>query len=171
VDRNQELFDQVAGLLRGTDIELVDVETVGTSRGLVVRILVDRPDGVSVEDCARVSRAVGDHFEAGNVIAGRYVLEVSSPGIDRPLRRPEDFARFVGERAEVLTHEEIEGRHTHRGTLKGFDPEADSVLLETEEFGSVVIPRGAIRKARLNRDPWAGVRTQRVEKKKVRGKR
>jgi ribosome maturation factor RimP len=165
VDRNQELFDQVSGLLSGTDIELVDVETVGTSRGMVIRILVDRPAGVSVEDCARVSRAVGDHFEAGKVIAGRYVLEVSSPGIDRPLRRPEDFSRFIGETAEVLTHERIEGRHTHRGTLKGFDPEADAVMLETEENGPVVIPRGAIRKARLKRDPWAGVRNPRSEKK------
>src|SRR5262245_62668445 len=99
-DREARLRERVTALLAQSDLELVDVELGGSSRGLVVRVLVDKPGGVSVEDCARVSRAVGDDLEASDAIPGRYVLEVSSPGIDRPLKRREDFERFAGERSE-----------------------------------------------------------------------
>ena len=156
VERNAHILKELDRLLQDSEIELVDVETAGTSRGLVVRIFVDKPGGVSVEDCARLSRAVGDLFEAEGTVSGRYVLEVSSPGIDRPLRRPKDFERFTGETARVSTYEKIGGAHQHQGVLSGYDSEADAVVLRDETGVSLTIPLGAIRKANLKRDPWAG---------------
>jgi len=156
VERNAQILEEIERLLQDSEMELVDVETAGSSRGLVVRIYVDKPGGVSVEDCARLSRAVGDHFEAEGTISGRYVLEVSSPGIDRPLRRPQDFERYTGETVRVSTYEKIEGRHQHDGELHGYDSEADAVILRDGAGASLSIPLGAIRKANLKRDPWAG---------------
>ena len=97
---------------------------------------------------------MGDDLEAAEAIPGRYVLEVSSPGIDRPLKRREDYERFVGEQAEVVTVEKIGEQHDFRGTLAGFDADTDSVVLALESGSTVAIPLGAIRRARLRRDPW-----------------
>jgi ribosome maturation factor RimP len=80
-DREARLRERVMALLRQSDLELVDVELGGSPRGLVVRVLVDKPGGVSVEDCARVSRAVGDDLEAAETIPGRYVLDRGSIGL------------------------------------------------------------------------------------------
>ena len=157
-DRETRIREGIEKLLSGGDLEFVDVEFGGAPRGWLIRILVDRPGGVSVEDCARVSRAVGDHLEAIDAVPGRYVLEVSSPGIDRPLRRREDFSRFAGETAEIVTLEKIDDRRDHRGTLAGFDPATDSVLLTVEDGSTTAIPLGVIRRANLRRDPWLGVR-------------
>lgn len=161
MDQRTRILREVESLLEPGEIELVDVETAGSRRGLIVRVLVDRPGGITLDDCARLSRALGDQFEAKELIRGRYVLEVSSPGIDRPLRRPEDYERFSGESVEVLTYEKIDGRHKHMGTLSGLDPRKEAVLLELEE-GELAIPLGTIRKANLRRDPWPeGVRRAR----------
>ena len=141
-------------MLAQSDLELVDVELGGSPRGLVVRVLVDKAGGVSVGDCARVSRALGDDLEAADVIPGRYILEVSSPGIDRPLKVREDYERFAGEQAEIATVEMIGEQRDHRGQLAGFDAATDSVMLTLESGSTVAIPLGAIRRARLRRDPW-----------------
>jgi ribosome maturation factor RimP len=122
-----------------------------------VRIFVDKEAGVSIEDCARVSRAVGDHFEAHGTFSGRYVLEVSSPGVDRPLRRAEDYRRFAGETAVVSTHEKVDGRHNHEGVLDGFDDAHQEILLRMEDGSTIVLPLGAVKKAHLKRDPWRRV--------------
>jgi len=157
-DRETRIREGVEALLSGSGIELVDVEFGVSPRGLHVRILVDKPEGVTVVDCARVSRAAGDHLEALAAISGRYVLEVSSPGVDRPLRRREDYERFAGETAEIVTLEKIGDRCAHRGTLAGFDPATGSVLLCDEAGAITAIPLGVIRRAHLRRDPWLGAR-------------
>jgi ribosome maturation factor RimP len=154
MDANSRLRTEVDELLRGSGYELVDVETGRGSRGLVVRVILDKPGGVSVEDCARVSRAVGDRLEAGDLVPGRYVLEVSSPGIDRPLKRQADYERFAGETVEIVTHEKIEGKHHFRGVLDGFDASLGSVLVRDDRGGIAAIPLDVIRKANLRRDPW-----------------
>jgi ribosome maturation factor RimP len=152
--RSAEILEEVQTLLEASEFEVVDVTTAGSKRGLVVRVFVDKKDGVSLEDCARVSRALGDHFEAHGTFRNRYVLEVSSPGVDRPLRLPEHFQRFLGETAQVTTHEKIDGRHNHVGVLAAYDAERDEMTLELADGGSLVIPRGAVKKAHLKRDPW-----------------
>ncbi len=154
MDRAGVILAEVEALFAASEYEVVDVVCAGSQRGLVVRVFVDKPDGVSIEDCARVSRAVGDHIDAKELLPGRYILEVSSPGVDRPLRRPGDYERFAGETAEVSTYEKIDGRHRHRGVLVGFDAGTEEVRMRSEE-GEIAIPLGAVKKAHLVRDPWA----------------
>jgi len=170
-DRGSRILAAAESLLQDTGYELVDVETLGSSRGLLVRVFVDKPGGVTIDDCARVSRALADQIEAGQVLDGKYVLEVSSPGIDRPLRRPADYERFSGETAEVSTFEKIEGRHKHRGVLDGFDPEHESVLIREEGGRTLAIPLGAVRRAHLVRDPWDRGGSGRGGKNARKGKR
>ena len=88
-----------------------------------VQIMAERPDGhMGVEDCAVLSRALSDVLEAADPIEGEYVLEVSSPGIDRPLTRPEDFARFAGHEARIeLASPAADGRRRFKGMLAGID--------------------------------------------------
>jgi ribosome maturation factor RimP len=158
VDRNPRISEEVANLLDGTGLELVDVETTRSPRGPLVRVYVDKPAGVTIEDCVRLTRALEDHFEAREVLPAGYVLEVSSPGIDRPLPKPEDIQRFRGESAQVATHEKIGGRHHFTGVLVGFDEESGAVILEEEAEGRMAIPWTAVKKANLKRDPWAMAR-------------
>jgi ribosome maturation factor RimP len=154
VDRSSEILAEVESLLAASEYEVVDVQCTGSRRGPVVRIFVDSEGGVSLDDCARVSRAVGDHLDAKGILPGRYILEVSSPGVDRPLKRPADYRRFEGETAQISTYEKIGGRHNHLGVLAGYREDRREVLLETEAEGTVTIPLGAIKKAHLKRDPW-----------------
>jgi ribosome maturation factor RimP len=103
-----------------------------------LQIMAERPDGrMDVEDCAQLSRAVSDVLEAADPIDGEYVLEVSSPGIDRPLTRPEDFARFAGNETRIeLVHPAPDGRRRFKGMLIGLDGN-DVVLDFTNDKGAM----------------------------------
>ena len=118
-------------------IDLVAVEHPATD---VLRLYIDHPDGVDLGLCERVTGALRDLLES-------YSLEVSSPGADRPLTKPEHFRRFLGQRVKVKTEEAIEGRRNFTGTLTGADD--DSVEVEVEADGAVRIPFGAIRRSNL----------------------
>ncbi len=122
--------------------ELVDWES--SPKGRLVRVFIDKPGGVDVEDCARVSEQLTRLFAVENVDYDR--LEVSSPGLDRPLKRAADFARFAGAEAEVRVHNPIDGSRRFKGILRGLDEGA--VLLETEQ-GLRTLPLEDIDRARL----------------------
>lgn len=113
------------GTLAGLGYELVDVET---SRGGLLRVFIDAPNGISVEDCARVS----NHLSRVLVVEGIDYerLEVSSPGLDRPLKRIEDYQRFAGQRASVRLKLPQQGQRRFEGTLEGV--EGGDILLEVE---------------------------------------
>jgi len=150
---------------------VVEVACGGTGRGFTVRVLLATPGGgPSIEDCARASRALGDHFEALGLFSGPYHLEVSSPGVDRPLTRASDYDKFAGEQVEVTTFELLDGRHRHAGRLVGYDAAADEAVV-AGDAGEMRIPLGAIRRAHLRRDPWAGRRSEKREKKRRRPRR
>ena len=101
-------------------------------RRAVLQIMAERPDGgIEVDDCARISRAVSAVLDVEDPIAGEYVLEVSSPGIDRPLTRLKDFERWAGYEAKLETAEPIDGQRRFKGTLAGV--EDGEVLLEIPE--------------------------------------
>jgi ribosome maturation factor RimP len=122
--------------------ELVDWEM--QPRAGLVRVFIDKPAGVDVEDCARVSNHLTHLFTVENIDYDR--LEVSSPGLDRPLKKLPDYARFAGEEAQVTLHEKADGARRWKGVLRGVA--GDDVLLETEA-GTRTIPFSAIDKARL----------------------
>ena len=115
--------------VRDAGFDLIEVQYAREQRGAVLRLFIDRPAGseqadvdqtlVGVDDCERVSRDVSAALDVADNIAHTYLLEVSSPGLDRPLRRERDFARFVGESARVRLEAGVEGRRNFSGTIRG----------------------------------------------------
>lgn len=129
---------------------LVEVELAGGLGGRpVLRLYIDKPPaGVTLDDCAAAAQVLGPLLDAEDLINGRYTLEVSSPGIDRPLRKPEDFVRFSGEAIRLTTHSPVEGRKRFKGVLRGF--EDGLVLLECDGI-SCPIHIENLKKANLDR--------------------
>jgi ribosome maturation factor RimP len=125
VIKHQSFLDQLAALispvLDDLGFELVDLEYKQEGRELFLRLFVDKTGGVNLDDCAAVSREVGALLEVENVISNAYRLEVSSPGMDRVLKRPEDFERFAGARVKVKSKDTIDpdGRGYNRKTFIG----------------------------------------------------
>jgi ribosome maturation factor RimP len=126
----------VAPVIAGMGFELVRLRLMG-GRTRVLQIMADRPEGgIDVEDCARISTAVSAVLDVEDPIEESYVLEVSSPGIDRPLTRLKDFDAWADYAARIETSELIDGRRRFKGTLRG--TEGDEVLIEIEEGGEPV---------------------------------
>jgi ribosome maturation factor RimP len=145
------LADRIAALiepsLTAMGYDLVRVQIDG-KRQLRLQVMAERSDGsgMGVEDCAQISRHISALLEVEDPIEGAYTLEVSSPGIDRPLTRPADYARFAGHVAKVELRHARENRRRFTGTIKGLEGEA--VVLDTEE-GSVSLPLAEIERAKL----------------------
>jgi len=127
------------------DLDLVAVEWLGASRGMLLRLSVEGPAGVSAQVCAEVSRALSPIFDAEDPIAGRYTLEVSSPGIHRPVQRPADFERFVGMEIKVRL-EPGPPRRRFNGVLKGYKDGDVCVEVEGDLFR---FPADSIERAHL----------------------
>jgi ribosome maturation factor RimP len=128
--------------------ELVQVRMIGGTRRTlqVMAEPVDRTRHMTVDDCAELSHAISAVLDVADPITGAYALEVSTPGIDRPLVRREDFARFAGFEVRLESEEPLAGQRRFRGTLRGL--ENDAVLIE-QESGLVSIPFASVRKAKL----------------------
>jgi len=124
--------------------EMVDLEV--SNRGKLLRLFIDKPEGVNIDDCVLVSNQVGNLLSVEHEIDYDR-LEVSSPGLDRVLKKDADFVRFTGQRAQVKVRMPIEGRKNFIGLLKGLDQ--DDLLLEVEGV-QLKIPLANIDKARLN---------------------
>jgi len=107
----------VEPVLAEQGLELVDVESRPEGRGQVVRLLVDREGGVDLETLSRLSRELSVLFDVEEPVAGTYTLEVSSPGIHRPLRKPEHFVRYIGKKVRVRTHDAVNGQRNFCATL------------------------------------------------------
>jgi ribosome maturation factor RimP len=114
----REVVERVAATSR---LEVVDVEMRGTGANRMLRIFIDKPGGVTHEDCAQLSREVGTILDVEDLVpGGSYVLEVSSPGLDRKLSRPADYQRFVGSRVKLTTRDPVNGRRHFVGWLEKF---------------------------------------------------
>lgn len=135
------------GVATGQGLDLVDVQFRREAHGWVLRILIDHPDGVTLDHCQRLSEELGDHLDVEGVIDHPYHLEVSSPGLDRPLTRAQDFLRFAGRPARITTREAVGGQKHFRGKLAGLEDRM--VLLDAPAGQRVAIPYDLILKARL----------------------
>ena len=113
----------IAGRVAATHgVELVEVDLRGGGKSRMLRITIDRPDGVTHEDCANVSREVGTILDVEDAVpGGSYTLEVSSPGLDRPLLREQDYVRFTGSRIKLMTREPVNGNRHFEGRLHGVE--------------------------------------------------
>jgi len=131
-------------------VDLVHVEIAGTKRDSVVRIYIDKPEGVTLDDCSLFSRDVEGVVDLDDLIPSRYVLEVSSPGIERELYSLEDFRRFEGRLAKGKTNLAIEGQKTFVGPITAIDGE--TITIEDRSLGSVSFSYGDVAKANLKID-------------------
>ena len=123
-----EKVRQIAGPLAAQEgMELVDVELGGPGGRQTLRLFIDKEGGVSLDDCSSISRAVSAALDVEDPIDGAYDLEVSSPGLDRPLRTPEHFEKFKGSKVRVKTYAPVGDRKVFVGTLKGFS-EGDVIV-------------------------------------------
>lgn len=137
-------------------LELVDVENVPGSRR-TLRVLIDKPGGVNVSDCARFSRRLSDCLDMNQTVPGPYQLEVSSPGIERPLTSLEAVERYAGRRVALTTHEARAGRRNYEGELLA--PSAGRAGVRTEDGQEHWFGWAEIKSARLVvADPWAELR-------------
>ena len=119
VEQVRAIADRVAGS-RG--LEVVDVELRGGGKARMLRVFIDKPAGVTHEDCAEFSRELGTILDVEDVVPGNsYVLEVSSPGLDRKLFRPVDFERFTGSRIKLTTRDPLHGNRHFEGKLERFE--------------------------------------------------
>jgi ribosome maturation factor RimP len=119
----ERVWEIVEPLVTHEGLEMVDVEFRRESRGMVLRLYLDREGGVSLDDLTRVSRQLGDLLDVHDAVPGPYTLEVSSPGINRRLRRPEHFRRYLGKRVRVRTAAPVAGRRGFVGTLQSVEAE------------------------------------------------
>jgi len=116
----RRVWEELEPELKEQGYELIEVEHAFQSGRRILRLFIDKEGGVTLDDCQTVSRCAGSALDVANFIGERYYLEVSSPGFDRPVRKPEDFERFVGERIKIQVSVPIGGRKQFRGELKGF---------------------------------------------------
>jgi ribosome maturation factor RimP len=148
IQERVQAIAQMAAIDHG--LELVHAEVAGPENKPIVRIFIDKPEGVTHEDCAEVSLQVGTILDVEDFIHASYVLEVSSPGLERGLYRRADYERFTGRLAKVKTRKPIEGQRNFRGRLLGLDGE--DVLIEDLTSGRVRIRLDSIVKANLEMD-------------------
>lgn len=152
----QELTAEVEALagplLRAYGLTLVDLEFRRQGRRGVLRLFIDKPGGVGIEDCRRLSEELGDLLDVSDLIPESYDLEVSSPGLDRELRKEREFRWAVGKRVRLWTREALEGRRELAGRLRHVTEE---VLVVEEGAGArrVEVPRVLLAKARLEEVP------------------
>ncbi len=147
------VWELAAPLANAEGMEIVDIELQheGSRGGKVLRLYLDKDGGPSVDDLSRVSRELSDLLDAEDAVPGAYTLEVSSPGINRPLKRPEHFARFVGKRIRVRTRDKIAGRRSFLGILGDVSEDKIRVTADGAEYE---IPFSMIEKSNYEHD-WS----------------
>ena len=148
-DKVREIAERVAA---SEGIEIVEVELLGGGRNRVLRIYIDKPQGVTHGDCEFISQNVGTILDVEDVIPGDqgYTLEVSSPGVERKLTKPRDFERFTGQKVKVTLREPIENQRRWEGILKGFA--GGVVTMETAAGRYIEFRLDQVEKANLKFD-------------------
>jgi ribosome maturation factor RimP len=147
-----ERVRQIAGeVAQKRGFEFVKSEIAGTKRSPLVRIFIDKPEGLSVEDCADVSRDIESILDAEDLIPSKYVLEVSSPGLERELLSADDFRRFSGKLAKVTTSSETDGSKTTIGRI-GSVSDDGKITLNLRDGEELTFQFGKVEKANLKID-------------------
>jgi ribosome maturation factor RimP len=147
------VWELAAPLVKSEGMEIVDIEFryEGSRGGKVLRLYLDKEGGPNVDDLSRVSHQLSELLDTQDVVPGTYTLEVSSPGINRPLKRPEHFARFVGKRIRVRTRDSIDGRRSFLGTLQEV---LENQITLKQEGAQYQIPFAVIEKSNYEHD-WS----------------
>lgn len=141
----KKVEEVIQPILERLGYELVDLELV-VEGAQILRIYIDQEGGVTIADCELASRTISDSLDAEDFIPFKYRLELSSPGLDRPLKTFQDFQRFKGNMVKIKTQEPIEGRSNYKGKLTDVNEDQVSVAIDGKDYQ---IPVGLIAKARL----------------------
>jgi ribosome maturation factor RimP len=146
-ERIRQLVEPV---IESEDMELIDVECLKMRSRWVVRIYMDKETGITLDNCCEISNQVGDILDIHEVLPGSYTLEVSSPGLDRPLVRDKDFIKYMGCKVHVRLTEKLEGIRNFRGKLVDFCEEKGKKVLVIDITGKTYrIPRDMVVKANI----------------------
>lgn len=147
LDRTKAIIEKIVSF---EGMELVEVEFKGNLNNRILRLYIDKAQGITHQDCERISNQVGAELDVEELIPGSYALEVSSPGLTRKLTRKDDFQRFRNRLVKVQTKDLIEGSRSFRGILAEFDGEI--ITVELKNGRSVRIPLQSVVKANLDID-------------------
>ena len=151
----ERIFGLVSPVLHGMSFELVDLEFKREGKNWLLRLFIDKPGGITLDDCVDVSREIGTLLEVEDVIESSYRLEVSSPGLDRPLKKAQDYERFCGELVKIKTHEKLDPdsrgyeRKTFVGKLLGYEDGRVRILQVDKKGGEIVFSLEDIAKTNL----------------------
>ena len=142
----KKLNDMFEPVIESMAYELIGVELTGSGNGTILRIYIDAEKGITVDDCQAVSYQVSGILDVEDPLQNHYTLEVSSPGLDRPLVKPEHFKQFIGELVKIRSTEAVLGRKNFKGILESFDGEYLYVAVDNEVYE---IPFDIVEKANL----------------------
>ena len=145
----KEIERLIEPVLAEIGIDLVDMEYRSGQGRRVLRIYADRPTGINLDDCAMVSREIGNLLDVKDLLQQHYVLEVSSPGLNRPLKKEKDFLRAIGQKIKVKTAVPLKGRRNFSGVLQSFE---NGMLQLKLDDTVVLIPEEDVKKANLEFD-------------------
>ena len=123
----------LAPIIEANRFELVDVEYVKEGTNWYLRAYIDKPGGITINDCELVSRALSDILDREDFISDAYIMEVSSPGLGRPLKKPKDYDRSIGKEIEIRTYRAIHHEKEFVGALKSYDKDTVTVIINEEE--------------------------------------
>ena len=143
---SDELRKRLEAAIERLGYELTDLEVRLSGKGGLVGLTIDKPDGINLEDCEKVSRQVSSLMDVEDPIGGEYTLEVSSPGLERPLYTLDQFLRYVGENVAIRLRFPYEGRRNFKGRLNGVEGEDILLIVEDHEY---LFPVDSIEKANV----------------------
>jgi ribosome maturation factor RimP len=161
-ERIQEIAEQAA---KENGLQFVHAKVTGTNKNLIITVFIDKPNGVSHEDCSKVSRKIDAILDTEDFIPSAYLLEVSSPGLERELYSQKDFEKFAGNLAKVKTAEALNGQKNFRGRIIAV--ENNEIIFDDKTSGTIRFPYSAVAKANLEIDLEEELK--RSEKRKVEG--
>jgi ribosome maturation factor RimP len=134
-------------ILEASGMELIKVEILTKEKGRILRLYIDKEGGVNLDDCVKISKQINPVLDVEDIIHGSYVLEVSSPGLDRPLVREKDFLKYKGKLVKIQIKEPIDNRRNYKGKI--VDVKEGILMLNIEEGITVELPLFLIIKAKL----------------------
>ncbi len=150
----QRIIEIIEPLISGEGMEIVDVECLRMKTRWLVRLYIDKEGGVTIDDCTNVSHEAGDLLDVYDIPPGPYTLEVSSPGLDRPLARDKDFIRYRGSKVRVRLIDKIEGSRNLKGTLEDFlEENGEKIIILDVDGKKYRIPKASVAKAHLEYEP------------------
>lgn len=149
----EEVSKIIRPLVKAKNLELVDIDYLKEGSDWVLRVYIDNPEGdLKLEHCEDISRMLSSELDARNLIKKSYVLEVSSPGLERPLKSPADFERFTGEQIKITTYAPIADSKEFTGKLLNYEKDSEFIELKDKKKGVIQIPFSKIANSHLTVD-------------------